>query len=338
MGGPVWLPKIYKGSDRTFFFVAWEGVPDQTPQSTIATVPTVAQRAGDFSQTFGANGQQILIYDPYTSVANPSKAGQYVRTPFPNNQIPVSRINPVAANILSYFPQPNSPGLPVVGTDDFIRNGDAVSNAHRLLVRVDHALSDRQRLFARVGVNNNNTTSTAVVNQAFPQQTSTAYEPIKELSASSIVGDTVTFAPNLIGEFRIGYTRDHKDSVPSSTGFNLSQLGFSTQVAAIARAAIFPGVSITGDDLLGTATTALRLSVQDNRQAQGTITWIKSRHAIKMGTDLETLATTPTRPLVRPAHSLSRRLTRKVPTPPPPLRMMGWDWRLSCSGCRPAVR
>ena len=286
-GGPVRLPKLYNGTDRTFFFVAWEGVPDRSPQSTIATVPTVAQRSGDFSQTFGANSKPILIYDPYTSTLSPGSTTQYVRTPFPNNAIPISRINPVAANILGYFPNPDSPGLPIVATDNFVRNGDAVSDADRLLIRIDHALSARNRLFTRFGVNTNNTTSTAVVNAAFPQQTSTAYEPITEFNASVIAGDTVTFTPNLIGEFRIGYTRDHKNSVPSSNGFNLSQLGFSPQVAAIARAGIFPGIDITGDDLLGTATTALRLSVQENRQASGTITWIKNRHTIKMGGDLE---------------------------------------------------
>ncbi len=158
---------------------------------------------------------------------------------------------------------------------------------HRLLIRIDHSLNTRVRLFTRFGINTNSTTSTALINQAFPQQTSTAYEPITELNASAIAGGTVTFAPNIIGEFRVGYTRDHKDSVPSSNGFNLSQLGFSPQVAAIARAGIFPGINITGDDPLGTATTALRMSVQENRQAQGTITWIKGRHAIKMGGDLE---------------------------------------------------
>jgi hypothetical protein len=287
LGGPVWIPKIYNGHDRTFFFAAWEGVPDRAPQPLISTVPTVAQRSGDFSRTFGANSQPILVYDPLTTAADPAHPGSYIRDPFPNNQIPASRINPIAANILPYFPQPNAPGVALTGVDNFLKGGDASSDAHRLLVRIDHSLSDHQRLFVRTGLNTNNTTSNGLVNQAFPQQTSTAYEPITELTSSTVAGDTVTFRPNLIGEFRVGYTRNHKDSVPTSTGFGLGQLGFAPSVAAIVRSPIFPLVSITGEDPLGPATTAVRLSVQDNRQAQGTITWVTGRHTVKMGGDLE---------------------------------------------------
>src|SRR5207237_9864647 len=92
VGGPVWLPSVYNGRNRTFFFLALEAVPDRNPQSLISTVPTPLQRSGDFSQTFGANGKPILLYDPLTSAADPSRTGQYIRQPFPDNQIPANRI------------------------------------------------------------------------------------------------------------------------------------------------------------------------------------------------------------------------------------------------------
>ena len=294
IGGPVRIPKIYNGRDRTFFFATWEGVPDRTPQSLILTVPTLAQRAGDFSQTFGANGKPALIYDPLTTAADPAHPGLYAREPFPGNRIPAARIDPVAANILRYFPAPNAPGVGSTGVNNFLKSANSASGAHRFLARVDHAWSDRQRFFARTGVNTNRISSNAFVNDAFPQQTSTAYEPITELNSSTVLGETVTFRPNLIGEFRIGYLRDHKDSVPSSLGFGLGSLGFGLgslgfepPVAAAARARLFPLVSIAGVEPLGAATTALRLSVQDNRQTQGTITWIAGRHTIKAGANLE---------------------------------------------------
>ncbi len=287
VGGPVWIPKLYKGRDRTFFFATWEGVPDRTPQSIIATVPTVAQRTGDFSKTTGANGQPILIYDPYTTAADPANPGQYLRSPFPNNQIPAARLDPVALKLLQYFPLPNAPGVGNTGVNNFLESGNSSSAAHRFLARVDHALSDRQRLFVRTGINTNSTTSNVTVNDAFPQQTSTAYEPITEKSTSTVAGDTVTFRANLIGEFRIGFTRDHKDSRPTSLGFDIAKLGFAPSVAAAARAQLFPLITISGLDGLGPATTAIRLSAQENRQAQGTITWVKGRHTFKFGADLE---------------------------------------------------
>jgi hypothetical protein len=287
LGGPVLLPKVYDGHNRTFFFLALEAVPDRAPQALISNVPSALQRAGDFSQTFGANGKQIVLYDPATSAADPARAGQYVRLPFPNNLIPASRISPVSAKILAYYPQPNAPGDAVVGTRNFLKNGNSASAAKKLLARFDHSLSDKQRLFGRVGVTMNNTTSTAFVSDAFPQQTSTAYEAISSVTGSAVVGDTVTFRPNLIGEFRVSYLRNHKDSVPSSMGFDLSQLGFAPPVVSTARASIFPGIAVTGEDPLGTATTALRLSVQENRQAQGVVTWVTGRHTIKAGGDFE---------------------------------------------------
>ncbi|MBI4907341.1 MAG: carboxypeptidase regulatory-like domain-containing protein, partial [Acidobacteria bacterium] len=287
LGGPVLLPRLYNGRNRTFFFLALEAVPDRAPQSLISNVPSTLQRNGDFSQTFGANGRQVTIYDPTTSAVDSARPGQYLRQPFPGNQIPAARISPVSSRLLAYYPQPNAPGDAIVGTRNFLKNGNSASAAKKLLARFDHSLSDRQRLFGRAGVTFNSTTSTAVINDAFPQQTSTAFEPITSLTGSAVAGDTITFRPNLIAEFRVSYLRNHKDSVPSSMGFDLTQLGFSPAVAGTARAAIFPGIAITGQAPLGTATTALRLSVQENRQAQGVFTWVTGKHTVKAGGDFE---------------------------------------------------
>ncbi len=286
-GGPVWLPKIYNGHDKLFFFASWEGVLSRTPQPLVTTVPTALQRSGDFSQTFGANGKPVIIYDPNSTRPDPAHPGQYLRTAFANNKIPATRISPVAANILQYFPISNAPGVGNSGVNNFIKSGNSANDNYLLLGRIDYALSDRQRLFVRTGVNTSNTTSNVLVNDAFPQQTSTTYEPINGLNSSTVVGDTVTFRPNVIGEFRIGYTRDTKNSVPTSMGLDLTQLGFSPSVASAARADIFPGINITGDAALGTATTALRLSAQENRQGQGVLTLVAGRHTAKMGGDFE---------------------------------------------------
>ncbi len=287
LGGPVDLPGIYNGHDRTFFFVALEDDPQRIPQSLITTVPTALQRQGDFSQTYGANGNLITIYDPYSTAANPSKSGSYLRQAFANNTIPSNLINPVALAILQSYPMPNAPGIGNTGVDNYIKNGVESKASHLFLARVDQVISERQRLFVRVGVNTSATTSNAIVNDAFPQQTSSKYEPINGLNASYVAGYTVTLRPNLLGEFQIGYTRDRKNSVPTSMGFDLSQLGFDSSVASAARAAIYPDINISGDSPLGTHTTALRLSVQDNWDADGVLTWIEGRHTVKFGGDFE---------------------------------------------------
>jgi hypothetical protein len=109
-GGPVWLPKIYNGREKTFFFVNYNGIRNQDPRFNIMSLPTDLERKGDFSQTFTTNvvgGQRITypvqVYDPL------SVDSRGYRTLFPNMQIPATRLSKVATNILKYIPCPIRP-------------------------------------------------------------------------------------------------------------------------------------------------------------------------------------------------------------------------------------
>ncbi|MFZ4795460.1 MAG: carboxypeptidase regulatory-like domain-containing protein, partial [Blastocatellia bacterium] len=113
IGGPVRLSKrifgplgVYDGRDRTFFFYNYEGYQFITNASGFYTMPTEAFRNGDFSKLADATGKPILIYDPATTRANPAGNG-FLRDPFPGNIIPANRIDPVAKNILRFYPLPN---------------------------------------------------------------------------------------------------------------------------------------------------------------------------------------------------------------------------------------
>ena len=86
----------------------WENIRDSVPYPQTYTVPTVAERGGDFSNLLNASGQKVTIYDPLTTTQN--AGGSYTRTPFLNNVIPATRIDPVARNMLSYLPTPNIVG------------------------------------------------------------------------------------------------------------------------------------------------------------------------------------------------------------------------------------
>ena len=93
LGGPVVIPHLYNGRNKTFFFGDYEGFRETVASPTSFTVPTALQRQGDFSQTLSSSGQQITIYDP-ASVTMVNGVAQ--RSPFPGNVIPQSRLNPVA--------------------------------------------------------------------------------------------------------------------------------------------------------------------------------------------------------------------------------------------------
>src|ERR1700677_2617765 len=106
LGGPVFIPKIYDGRNKTFWFFSLEGYNDGSAASWTTFVPTAAEKAGDFSHTVPASGAPLVIYDPLTTVQNAD--GTYTRTPFPGNIIPKDWINTVGSNIAAYYPLPTS--------------------------------------------------------------------------------------------------------------------------------------------------------------------------------------------------------------------------------------
>src|SRR5206468_10830558 len=106
-GGPIRIPKLYDGQNKTFFFYGWEGNQWGKPTANIGTVPTAAEKNGDFSALL-ALGSQYQIYDPASTQA--AANGRDTRTPFAGNIIPADRIDPVAKAIQSYYPAPNTAG------------------------------------------------------------------------------------------------------------------------------------------------------------------------------------------------------------------------------------
>src|SRR6185503_17989743 len=107
VSGPVVIPKVYNGKNKTFFLFSYEGIRDSRPRfdATNVWVPTAALASGDFS----AYTSSIRIYDPLTGTFSGGSVTN--RTPFANNIIPANRINPVAKAVLSYLGSPKQPGL-----------------------------------------------------------------------------------------------------------------------------------------------------------------------------------------------------------------------------------
>lgn len=150
VGGPIHLPEnifsplSYDGRNRTFFFFAYEAFRNLSSFTASTTMPTLAMRQGDFSGLVDGSGRRIMLYDPNTT---DPKTGQ--RQPFPNNQIPLNRISPLAKYFYSVTPAPTHPEInPLVAANWF---GLGVSNRldHTETVRIDHRISERDQFFAR---------------------------------------------------------------------------------------------------------------------------------------------------------------------------------------------
>jgi hypothetical protein len=135
LGGPVIIPKLYNGRNRTFFYIAQDWFKQNQAQNAFGTVPTVAMKNGDFSNFVNSSGVMIPIYDPRT--------GQ----PFPGNIIPQSRFSALAKSILPSIPDPNRPGINFGLQQNELPAVPSVAIAQHLWsYTIDHNLSDRQSL------------------------------------------------------------------------------------------------------------------------------------------------------------------------------------------------
>jgi hypothetical protein len=132
--------------DRTFFFSAFEWLYDTFPEPGQFTVPTEAQRRGDFSALLPS----IVIYDPLTAVRRAD--GRIERQPFQNNIIPQNRLSAIALEYLKYYPLPNQAGT-AQGVNNYITANSRGDDFYSMNYRVDHSLTDKQRFFVRYARN-----------------------------------------------------------------------------------------------------------------------------------------------------------------------------------------
>jgi hypothetical protein len=294
LGGPVVLPKLYNGKDRTFFFFNYEGTRQASPDQVLDTVPSAAQQAGDFSQTYDRTGKLNVIYDPLTTRLDPA-TGKYIRDAFPGNIIPVERINHISKNVVALYPLPNRPGNTPQQVQNFLATGKNITNSNNYLARIDHSFSEKHRAFGRVGYVPFKSYS-SILSPAFAERSINSNP-----GTSALIGLTSSFTPNFLGEFRISYTRLQFDSFPVSQGYDLASLGFGGDFLKHVTYQQFPaisvqtynsgsGLSVTGSSpndfgQLGGPTRTL--NPQDTWQLQYQFNWIKTRHSMRFGTDLQ---------------------------------------------------
>jgi hypothetical protein len=279
-GGPLYIPKIYNGTNRTFIFGSWESVRQSDPTTALTTVPTLKQREGDFSETYDGRGRFLPIFDPFSTRPDPSRPGNFLRDAFPGNRIPQSRMDPVSLKILPMYGLPNQPGVPLSAEENFFWSDSSPDNYDAFIVRGDHNISDAQRLFVRLSASrrprlgDDNIFRTLATESRF----------LNRISRGAAVDYINTLAPNLLLNVRYGLVRFGNITEIRPEDFQLTSLGFPESFARQVLSQSFPRIRISGIAEIGRSGNQEALN--DAHTFQANMTRIGARHTLKWGGDI----------------------------------------------------
>ena len=295
IGGPVSIPKVYKGKDRTFFFYAWEKYREdqEYPTEKLASVPSLLQRKGDFTDTVDNSGRMYTIYDPLSGRADDT--GKWIRTAFPGNIIPAQRINPASAKILALFPAPNttSSGSVPWQNNFFSPENVAKFNFTNTILRLDHNFSEKERVYARWSWSNfvQVRTSNALPGIGGDHRDGGKY------SNGGVVDSVTVLTPNIILDVRASLTYWAEKIGPSDYGFTGAQFGWpASLVSQLNKSKLLPSIAINGATTLGNSSGNITFEPTTVLSLQPNVSIIKGKQTIKVGLDSRVTRYTQYRP------------------------------------------
>ncbi|MFN7997983.1 MAG: TonB-dependent receptor [Bryobacteraceae bacterium] len=250
LGGPVWIPKLYNGKDKTFFFFSYQGTRiRQAPTKAEQQVPTNEQRAGDFS----ALGHPII--NPATGV------------PYPNNQIPLSDFSPVTLAVLnSYIP------APAAGQSTINYALPNNMNDDQFMVRGDQEISGKNRLMGRYFTSQAQQQAYLAPGNYFSTKPGAVWR-----NSTVVVNDTWTLSPTVVNSALFSYNRTNNTNKPIYPAKGLADLGsnmYNDKTPEIY-------LQVNGYFLLDTSDTNTFL--REEYQASDTLRWTKGKHQFSVG-------------------------------------------------------
>lgn len=249
IGGPVVLPKVYDGRDKTFFFYSYQGTLERrTPNEVGIVVPTAAQRSGDFSSL----SRQLI--DPVT------------RQPYPGNQIPANQLTPISQGILEKVPLPSSGNrIFTAAPNNF--------NDHQNLVRIDHQITSSNRISGRYW-------DSAAETPAFLNPTNYLEVTVGRtwLNRSVSITDTQVIGANITNQLFFSFNRTDGHNAPIYPDQSIASLGSNYYNDDI------PQWHVTVAGYFGTLNTGdTNQFLRDEYQVGNTVRWTKGRHSFTFG-------------------------------------------------------
>jgi hypothetical protein len=276
VGGPVVIPKVYDGRNRTFFFFSYEGSREGNGQSTTSNVPTAKMRQGDFSEI------PNVIYDPFSvQLIN----GIPTRTPIPDKVIPSSLQDPVARSMMKYWPEPNNPNTnpATPWVQNFVQGSKWPTTRDGYVVKIDHQLTQKHQTYTRFNIGD----AFFNFNYDFDGLATPGRNVVHRPAKGIAINDTYLINPSTTLDTRIGYAFGKEQQRPYSYGFDLASLGFSKQFVNTVQYPAFPTISITG--FQGLAGSGYVEQPGYTYTAQSSLSMQRSKHLFKTGGEVRLL-------------------------------------------------
>jgi len=292
LGGPVIIPKVYDGRNKTFFFASEEAYRQETGYTTTLSVPTALERVGNFSKSFTKSGALQVIYDPLSTNLSTG-----TRTPFANNIIPAGQISSIGSQLASYYPLPNLP-TPYYGAPNYAFTGSFPNRGDQRLFKLDHEFTPWFR--GSASYVHQKTFETDYPNNIFPN-VATPYQSYccdRKIDATQ-ANATLTPDATTVIALRWGFNRFYSRTTQESAGYSLANLGLP-QLAGITPNTAFPGIAL-GSNLTSCSYPSTNVDFADfgggcanqdvyySRSFNGSISKSLGRHSLKAGFEFRTL-------------------------------------------------
>ena len=293
MGGPVAIPHLYNGRDKTFFFFSWEQYRHTLGGPITSTVLTTAERGGDFSDQLGtqkldAKGNPILnpcdgtpiyngeIFDPLTTR---TVNGVPCRTAFSDatgklNVIPSGRISPLTAKLLAYYPVPTSSGI----ANNYTLNTSSPLTNTTYSLRIDHSIGPKDKIFGSYSTREN--TRNSPQNFQLPSPVTPNVQTQDFITHFGRAGWDHVFTPSLLNHLNLGYNRSNSinGSIESGTGINYAQqLGIPNIVGG------FPVINVAG--YVSLSRNQNDDNIDNGIRINDSVSLQKGRNSFKFGVD-----------------------------------------------------
>ena len=277
LDGPVYVPRLYDGRNRSFFLFNWEGYRQVNGNSNIASVPTLLQRAGDFNGSVDVNNQPANVADPFSGGPSGACVSGKIGYCFPGNIIPASRLDPIAIEVIEYYPLPNRPG----NANNFYTVSSDPDFWDSFLAKIDQRIRSSDNLSVRFLKRFNRNSSPY---DGSPVGSFGSHQKQRQMLAG--ITYTRLFSAALINEARLGVSRTANREIADRQGRDYAaEWGLQGSTSSPEMVG-FPRFTVTNNAALGNAANGPVIFHVTNYQLGNTLTWVKGKHLMKFGGDL----------------------------------------------------